>query len=135
MEDRKKQIQTFINSRTGYVGHVTKVSNKINDLIENCEYYKKLDHLQDQLMTLSEKIKDIHNHTLELVQCPDHYQTCQEYYFNENSRIIDLVLKIQSYVKNFLRNLPNLKEVLQNHLCQVPNLIKKTFKLRKLKQN
>ena len=128
MEDRKKQIQTFINSRTGYVGHVTKVSNKINDLID-------LLHLQDQLMTLSEKIKDIHNHILELVQCPDHYQTCQEYYFNENSRIIDLVLKIQSYVKNFLRNLPNLKEVLQNHLCQVPNLIKKTFKLRKLKQN
>ena len=43
MEDRKKQIQTFINSRTAYVGHVTKVSNKINDLIENCEHYKKLD--------------------------------------------------------------------------------------------
>ena len=86
-------------------------------------------------MSLSEKIKSIHNQILELVQCPDQYQTCQEYYFNENSRIIDLVLKIQSYVKNFLRNLPNLKEVLQNHLCQVPNLIKKTFKLRKLKQN
>ena len=86
-------------------------------------------------MSLSEKIKSIHNQILELVQCPDQYQTCQEYYFNENSRIIDLVLKIQSYVKNFLRNLPNLKEVLQNHLCQVPNLIKKTFTLRKLKQN
>ena len=97
MEDREKQIHTLINSRTAYVGHVTKVSNKINDLIENCEHYKKLDCLQDQLLSLSEKIKGIHNQILELVQCPDQYQTCQEYYVNENSRIIDLVSKIQSY--------------------------------------
>ena len=101
MEDREKQIQTLINSRTAYVGHVTKVSNKINDLIENCEHYKKLDCRQYQLMSLSEKIKSIHNQILELVQCPDQYQTCQEYYFNENSRIIDLVSKIQSYCQKF----------------------------------
>ena len=101
MEDREKQIHTLINSRTAYVGHVTKVSNKINDLIENCEHYKKLDCLQDQLLSLSEKIKGIHNQILELVQCPDQYQTCQEYYVNENSRIIDLVSKIQSYCQKF----------------------------------
>ena len=53
MEHTEKQIQTLINSRTTYVGHVTKVSNKINDLIENCEHYKKLDCLQNQLMYLS----------------------------------------------------------------------------------
>ena len=69
MEDTEKQIQTLINSRTTYVGHVTKVSNKINDLIENCEHYKKLDCLQNQLMSLSEKINGIHNQILELVQC------------------------------------------------------------------
>ena len=97
MEDREKQIQTLINSRTACVGHATKVSNKINDLIENCEHHKKLDCLQDQLTSLSEKIKGVHNQLLELVQRPDQYQTCQEYYFNENSRIIDLVSKTQSY--------------------------------------
>ena len=37
MEDREKQIQTLISSLTAYVGHVTNVSNKINDPIENCE--------------------------------------------------------------------------------------------------
>ena len=63
MEDREKQIQKLINSRTSYVGHVNKVSNKVNDLIENCEH-KKLDCLQDQLMSLSEKIKCIHNQLL-----------------------------------------------------------------------
>ena len=47
MEDSEKQIQTLINSRTAYVGHVTKVSNKISNLIENCKHYKKLDCLQD----------------------------------------------------------------------------------------
>ena len=52
-------------------------------------------------MFLSEKIKGIHNQIPELVQCPDQNQTCQEYYFNENSRIIDLVSKIQSYHANF----------------------------------
>ena len=52
-------------------------------------------------MFLSEKIKGIHNQIPELVQCPDQYQTCQEYYFNENSRIIDLVSKIQSNCENF----------------------------------
>ena len=87
----------MINSRTSYVGHVNKVSFKINDLIENCEHYKKLDCLQDQLMSVPEKIKCIHNELLDLVQCPDQYQTCQEYYFNEISWIIDLVSKIQSY--------------------------------------
>ena len=70
MEDREKQIQTLTNSCTAYVGHANKVSNKINDLIENCKH-KKLDCLQDQLMSLSEKIKGIHNQILELVQCPD----------------------------------------------------------------
>ena len=60
MEDKEKQIQTLINSCTAYVGRVNKVSNKINDLIENCKH-KKLDCLQDQLMSLSEKIKGIHN--------------------------------------------------------------------------
>ena len=68
MEDRKKQIQTLINSRTAYVGHGTKVSNKINNLIENCDLYKKLDCLQDQSMSPSEKIKGIHNQILELIQ-------------------------------------------------------------------
>ena len=48
-------------------------------------------------MSLSEKDKGIHNQILELVQCPDQYQTSQEYYVNENSIIIDLVSKIQSY--------------------------------------
>ena len=38
---------------------------------------------------------------LELVQFPDQYQTCQEYCFNENSRITDLVSKIQSYCEKF----------------------------------
>ena len=51
MEDSEKQIQTFINSCTAHVDHVTKISNNINDLTENCEYYKKLDCLQDQLMS------------------------------------------------------------------------------------
>ena len=55
MEDSEKQIRTLINSRTAYVGYVTKVSNKINNLIENCEHYKKLGCLQHQLMSLSEK--------------------------------------------------------------------------------
>ena len=104
MEDSEKQIHTLINSRTTYVRHVPKVFNKINDLIENCEHYKKLDCLQDQLMSLSEKIKGIHNQILELVQCPDQYQTCQEHYFNENSRIIVLVSKIQSYFEKFSEN-------------------------------
>ena len=97
MEDKEKQIQTLINSRTAYVCHATKVSNKINDLIENCEHYKKLDCLQDQLTSLSEKIKGVQNQLLELVQRPDQYQTCQKYHFNANSRIIDLVSKTQSY--------------------------------------
>ena len=38
---------------------------------------------------------------LQLVQFPDQYQTCQEYYFHENSRITDLVSKIQSYCEKF----------------------------------
>ena len=101
MEDNEKQILTLINCRITYVGHVTKVSNKINDLIENCEHYKKLYCLQVQLMSLSQKNKRMYNQILELVQCPDQYQTCQEYYSNENSRIIDLVLKIQSYCEKF----------------------------------
>ena len=48
-------------------------------------------------MSLSEKNKGINNQILELVQCPDQYQTSQEYYFNENSIIIDLVSKIQPH--------------------------------------
>ena len=56
MEDREKQIQKLINSRTSYVGHGNKVFYKINDLIENCEHYKKLDCLQDQLMSVPEKL-------------------------------------------------------------------------------
>ena len=34
-----------------------------------------------------------------------------------------------------LPNLPDLKEVLQNHLRQTPNLVQKTFNLRMLKPN
>ena len=57
----------------------------------NCEDYKKLDGIREQLMSLSEKNKGTHNQILDLVQYPDQYQTSQEYYFNENSIIIDLV--------------------------------------------
>ena len=57
----------------------------------NCEDYKKLDGIREQVMSLSEKNKGTHNQILDLVQCPDQYQTSQEYYFNENSIIIDLV--------------------------------------------
>ena len=71
MEDREKQIQTLINSRTAYVGHVTNVSNKINNRIQNFEHYKKLDSLQDRLMSLTEKIIGIYNKIFEFLQCPD----------------------------------------------------------------
>ena len=96
MEEREKEIQTMINSCAAYVGHLTKVSNNIKIIIENRQHYKKLDCLQHQLMSLSEKTKGIHNQILEPVQCPDQYQTCHEFYFYENFRILDLVSKIQS---------------------------------------
>ena len=47
-------------------------------------------------MSLSAKIKGRHDQMLELVQYPDQYQTYQGNYFNKSSKIIDLVLKIQS---------------------------------------
>ena len=46
MEESEKEIQALINDGTAYVDHVTKVSKKINDLIENGEHYKKLDCLK-----------------------------------------------------------------------------------------
>ena len=138
MEYRKKQIQTMINNCTAYVGHLTKVSNKINVVIENCEHYKKLDCLQDQIMSLSEKIKGIHNQILELVQCPDQYQTWQEYYFDENSRILDLVSKIQSSCEGFSEKSSKYfrsKTSSSKSSSSNSKSSSKTFNLRKLKQN
>ena len=79
-------------------------------------------------MSLSEKIKGIHNQILELGQCPDQYQTCQEYYFDENSRTLDLVSKILLYCERFSEKYSKYfrsKQVLQNHLRQTPNLVQK----------
>ena len=62
---------------------------------------EKLNCLHGQLISISEKPKEIQNKLLGIKECSDEHQSCKEYYFEQNSRLTDLVLKVQEYCKKF----------------------------------
>ena len=70
-------------------------------LIGNPEHLEELNSLQDYLISISKKLKEIQKKLLEFTAFPDEYQVCREYCFEKNSQINDLMSKILEYHERF----------------------------------
>ena len=99
--EEEEQVKNIKKSRTAYAGHVTRISAKIKDLIGKSEHYQKLICIKDQLISISTKLKELQDELISLTDCPDEFENYQEYYFELNSKIIDLIAEIDTYCESF----------------------------------
>ena len=96
--DSCEKLISLKNSRTAFVGHVTKYINKINDGILASEKFENIICLNERLTVSLEKLKGVIDEFINLAECPEEIEKSNDIYLEQNSR----VLKIQDIIQNYL---------------------------------
>ena len=98
----EEQLLYLKNSRKAFIGHVTRLINKIHGAIGNGENTEKVLCLTEQLNVIFEKLKGTIFNFIELSPSPEEIENANEILCEQNSRVI----KIQNIVKNFFETSP-----------------------------
>ena len=98
----EEQLPSLKNSRKAFIGHVTRLINKIHEAKENLENTEKALCLTEQLNVIFEKLKGTIFNFIELSPSPEEIENANEILCEQNSRVI----KIQNIVKNFFETSP-----------------------------
>ena len=96
--DSCEKLISLKNSRTAFIGHVTKYINKINDGILASEKFENIICLNERLTVSLEKLKGVIDEFINLAECPEEIEKSNDIYLEQNSR----VLKIQDIIQNYL---------------------------------
>ena len=77
------------NSRRAFVGHVTRLISKIETCIFNSDKVEKILCLKEQLAVILDKLKKVNNKFISLNENAEDYETANEIYFEQNSRVLN----------------------------------------------
>ena len=89
-------MSSLKNSRKAFIGHVTRLINKIHEAIDNLENTEMVLCLTEQLNVMFKKLKGTTFNFIELSPSPEEIENVNEILCEQNSRVIE----IQSIVEN-----------------------------------
>ena len=93
----EEQLSSLKNSRKAFIGHVTRLINKIHEAIDNLENTEKVLHFTEQLNVIFKKLKGTIFNFIELSPSPEEIENVKEILCEQNSRVIE----IQNIVENY----------------------------------
>ena len=93
----EEQFSPLKNCRKAFIGHATRLINKILEAIENLENTEKVLFLTEQLNVIFEKLKGAIFNFIELSSSPEETENANEILCEQNSRVIE----IQNIVENY----------------------------------
>ena len=94
------------NRRKAFIGHVTRLINKIHESIENLENTEKVLYLTVQLNVIFEKLKGTIFNFIELSPSQEEIENANEILCEQSSRVIE----IQNMSKIILKHHPKLQK-------------------------
>ena len=101
------QLPPLKNSRKAFIGHVTRLINKIHEAKENLENTEKVLCLTEQLNVIFEKLKGTIFNFIELSLSPEEIENANEILCEQNSRVIE----IQNIVENYFETSPKTSKI------------------------
>ena len=78
--DSCEKLISLKNSRTAFIGHVTKYINKINDGILASEKFENIICLNERLTVSLEKLKGVIDEFINLAECPEEIEKSNDIY-------------------------------------------------------
>ena len=87
--DLTQELLSLKNSRTAFVGHVTRLISKIETCIFNSDKVGKILCLKEQLAVILEKLKAVNNKFVSLNENAEDIESANEIYFEQNSRALN----------------------------------------------
>ena len=128
MNDQKLRVdaieleQNFYNetvlslkrSRSAYIGHITKLINKINEGIENSENFLTIKCLREQLLVMLDKLKITINKFISVVEDPVEIEHANEIHSEQTTRFIEISQKIENYLadqSDVTQTVPNIPQI------------------------
>ena len=102
----EEQLPSLKNSRKAFIGHVTRLINKIHEAKENLENTEKALCLTEQLNVIFEKLKGTIFNFIELSPSPEEIEKRMKFFANN---ILEL-LKFRTLSKIILKHHPKLQK-------------------------
>ena len=96
--DLYEKLTSLKNSRSAFIGHVTKYINKINESVSNSEKVEKIFCLNECLTVSLEKLKEVINNFIDFSECSEEIENSNEIYMEQNSRYLEIQNTIQDYL-------------------------------------
>ena len=96
--DFTREILSFKNIRTAFVGHVARLISKIETCIFNSDKVEKILCLKEQLAVILEKLKAVNNKFVSWDENAEDIESANEIYFEENSRVLNTNEIIKNYI-------------------------------------
>ena len=97
-ENLAENLVTLRRSRSAFIGHITRLINKINEKLSLNDNFKTIKCLEEQLHQILEKLKGVNDEYISSAMNPEDIEKASEIYFEQHSRVIATSALIEQFV-------------------------------------
>ena len=87
-ENLADNLVTLRRSRSAFIGHITRLINKINEKLSLNDNFKTIKCLEEQLYQILEKLKGVNDEYISSAMNPEDTENGSKIYFEQCSRVI-----------------------------------------------
>ena len=92
-----ENLVTLRRTRSAFIGHITRLINKINEKLSLNDNFKTIKYLEDQLYQILEKLKSVNDEYISSAMNPEDIKKASEIYFEPHSRVIATSVSIEHF--------------------------------------
>ena len=97
-ENLAENLVTLRRSRSAFIGHITRLINKINEKLPLNDNLKTIKYLEEQLYLILEKLKGVNDEYISSAMNPEDIENLSEIYIEQYSRVIATSAFIEQFV-------------------------------------
>ena len=97
-ESFTEKLLNLRKSRSAFIGHITRLINKLNEKLSSNDNIKTIKCLEEQLYKILEKLKKVNDEYIRIALNPDDMETLSEIYFEQHSRVTLISQSIEQFI-------------------------------------
>ena len=97
-ESFAEKLLNLCKSRSAFIGHITRLINKLNEKLSSNDNIKTIKCLEEQLYQILEKLKKVNDEYISIALNPDDIETSSEIYFEQHSRVTLISQSIEQFI-------------------------------------
>ena len=97
-ESFAEKLLNLRKSRSAFIGHITRLINKLNEKLSSNDNIKTIKCLEEQLYQILEKLKKVNDEYISIALNPDDIEISSEIYFEQHSRVTLISQSIEQFI-------------------------------------